>query len=121
MPLFGEKANLTKRLLYINMTVVLLPDLTRSLGVHTSIAGGIHLALERAKSLGCNTLQIFSHNPRQWHAVNIPYDAAQKFKELRAHYGIDPVFIHASYLINLAAQDGTVLEKSLALLIQEMG
>jgi len=33
-------------------------------GVHTSIAGGICKSLERAKKLGCNTLQIFSHNPR---------------------------------------------------------
>ena len=44
----------------------------RRLGVHTSIAGGLHLSLERAHALGCTTLQIFSHNPRGWAVKAIP-------------------------------------------------
>src|SRR3989338_3157964 len=34
------------------------------LGVHVSIAGGLLSALERARELGCNTMQIFSRSPR---------------------------------------------------------
>jgi endonuclease IV len=37
-----------------------------NLGVHTSIAGGLVRAVERAESLGCNGFQIFSRNPRGW-------------------------------------------------------
>lgn len=95
-----------------------VPD--KRLGVHTSIAGGVHFSLERARELGCNTVQIFSHNPRQWSANMIPGDIIERFKELREAYDINPVFIHTSYLINLASSSRDILEKSEQLLIQEM-
>jgi deoxyribonuclease-4 len=92
----------------------------RRLGVHTSIAGGVQLSLERARALGCNTLQIFSHNPRQWRAKEIPEDSLVSFGQRRKAYDMDPVFIHSSYLINLASSDQTIFEKSVRLVIQEM-
>lgn len=90
------------------------------LGVHTSIAGGVHLSLERAKELGCNTMQIFSHNPRQWFVNDLSVDPVGIFKELKRSYDISPVFIHVSYLINLCAPDPAVLERSIALLVKEL-
>ena len=93
---------------------------TRRLGVHTSIAGGVHLSLERAAKLGCSTMQIFSHNPRQWSVVNIPGEEVSQFKRLRDLYDIGPVFIHSSYLINLCSVDKGVLSKSVQLLLKEM-
>ncbi len=92
----------------------------RRLGVHTSIAGGLHLSLERAHALGCTTLQIFSHNPRGWAVTAIPEEAAFRFKALRAEFDISPVVIHTSYLINLASRDSMLLKKSLDLLVTEM-
>lgn len=92
----------------------------RRIGVHTSISGGVHLAVERAHELGCTTMQIFSHNPRQWFAGTIQEAHARQFRELRERYDVHPVFVHTSYLINLAAMNPDVLEKSVALLIQEM-
>ena len=92
----------------------------RRLGVHTSIAGGIHLSLERARELGCSTMQLFSHNPRQWLTSEIPQDSIEKFRQLRNDYDINPVFIHSSYLINLAALDKSLLEKSGSLLAREL-
>lgn len=92
----------------------------RRLGVHTSIAGGVHLSLERARELGCNTMQIFSHNPRQWVAQRIPKDAVEQFERLREDYAIDPVFVHTSYLINLAALSSDILDRSIQLLAHEM-
>jgi deoxyribonuclease-4 len=92
----------------------------RRIGVHPSIAGGVHLALERAKALGCTTMQIFSHNPRQWQVTALPDDAVAKFRELKAAYDIAPVFVHTSYLINLAARDASVLRRSIALMIDEL-
>src|SRR6266481_313244 len=35
-------------------------------GMHTSIAGSYLNALESARKLGCNALQIFSASPRMW-------------------------------------------------------
>jgi len=92
----------------------------RRLGVHTSIAGGVHLSLERARELQCSTIQIFSHNPRQWHVTNVPDEEVRRFRELRGLFDIEPVFIHTSYLINLAAVRPDVLDKSVQLLIREM-
>ena len=97
-----------------------MTHLKRRLGVHTSIAGGIHLSLERAKELGCNTVQIFSHNPRQWLVRQITKNSVEEFQKLRRTYDINPVFIHTSYLINLASANTEIFEKSIQLLIQEM-
>src|SRR3979490_1862982 len=36
------------------------------IGIHTSIAGSYLHALEAARKLGCNALQIFSASPRMW-------------------------------------------------------
>ncbi|MGA7298862.1 MAG: hypothetical protein WBX10_01060, partial [Candidatus Sulfotelmatobacter sp.] len=50
------------------------PRLTsRRIGIHTSTAGGIHNAAERAYRLGCNTLQVFSSSPRQWAPYELSY------------------------------------------------
>ncbi len=92
----------------------------RRLGVHTSIAGGVQLSLERAKELGCNTMQIFSHNPRQWAVSNIPFETAAAFRKYREVHDIGPVFVHTSYLINLAAGDAGILEKSIHLMKREL-
>jgi deoxyribonuclease-4 len=90
------------------------------LGVHTSISGGISKSVERAASLKCTTMQIFSHNPRQWKKYKIDIDEAERFKLFRKRYDINPVFIHASYLINMAARSSTVLNKSIDFLSYEM-
>lgn len=90
------------------------------LGVHTSIAGGIHLAIERARALGCNTLQLFSHSPRNWRRPEISYESVQRFKELRKIYEIEPVFVHSSYLINIASHDRHLIARSINMLLWEL-
>ncbi len=92
----------------------------RRLGVHTSIADGIHLSLERAEALGCGTLQIFSHNPRGWAVKTISEENILIFKSLRIKFDISPVYIHTSYLINMASGDKTLRKKSIDLLVLEM-
>ncbi|MCE5195348.1 MAG: deoxyribonuclease IV [Nitrospiraceae bacterium] len=93
---------------------------SRRLGVHTSIAGGIHISLERAYELGCNTMQIFSHNPRGWLVREIPDEEKIQFKKLRVEMDISPVYIHTSYLINMASNSETLRKKSIMLLKEEM-
>jgi deoxyribonuclease-4 len=92
----------------------------RRLGVHTSIAGRISYSLERAHALGCNTMQIFSHNPRGWATQEIPEEEIRSFKSLRQKLDISPVYIHSSYLINMASKDEALRKKSVAMLITEM-
>lgn len=90
----------------------------RRIGVHVSIAGGVQEAVERAHALGCSAFQIFTHNPRGWALTDISQSDAAAFKNLRAKYGIGPVFVHCSYLVNLASAE--LRDKSTAMLIEEM-
>lgn len=78
------------------------------IGAHTSIAGGVSRALERASRLRCTALQIFSASPRMWGdgRRGFPPRAAADFREHRLALGLDPLVIHANYLINLAATGG---------------
>ena len=62
------------------------PRLTsRRIGIHTSIAGGVPNAAERAYRLGCNTFQIFSSSPRQWTPYELSRPQCDEIKRLRAH------------------------------------
>jgi deoxyribonuclease IV len=90
------------------------------IGFHTSIAGGIPLSVERAARLGCTTMQIFSHSPRAWELKEIPKEDARAFRATRKKAGIAPVFVHTSYLINLASRDESLYERSIAALRDEM-
>lgn len=90
------------------------PRLTsRRIGIHTSIAGGVENAAERAYRLGCNTFQIFSTSPRQW----LPYDLSRpqcdQMSSLREKYDLKPLVIHTNYLINMASQTDQFLAKSI--------
>lgn len=75
------------------------------IGIHTSIAGSYLNALEAARKLGCNALQIFSASPRMWRggAARIAEADAQAFRTRRGELKLGPLVIHANYLINLAA------------------
>ncbi len=73
------------------------------LGAHMSVAGGLHLALERGHALGCGAVQIFVRNQRQWAARPLDADEVRAFRAARRATAIRDVFAHASYLVNLAA------------------
>src|SRR5262245_13205386 len=79
------------------------PRLTsRRIGIHTSTAGGVANAAERAYRLGCNALQIFSSSPRQWAPYDLAASQCAEMGSLRERYDLKPLAIHANYLINLA-------------------
>jgi len=90
------------------------PALTsRRIGIHTSSAGGVQNAAERAYRLGCNTFQIFSTSPRQWAPYELSAPQCDEMTRLRDRYDLKPLVIHTNYLINLAATNETFLKKSI--------
>jgi deoxyribonuclease-4 len=90
------------------------PRLTsRRIGIHTSTAGGVHNAAERAYRIGCNTLQIFSSSPRQWAPYDLSYPLCEEMLRLRAKYDLKPLVIHTNYLVNLASANQLFLKKSI--------
>ena len=84
------------------------------IGIHTSIAGGVENAAERAYRLGCNAFQIFSSSPRQWRPYSLGKSQCATMTELRRKYDLSPLVIHANYLINVAAVSPSFLDKSIA-------
>jgi deoxyribonuclease-4 len=90
------------------------PRLTaRRIGIHTSSAGGVHNAAERAYSLGCNTFQIFSSSPRQWAPSELGQEQGAEMSRLRAKYDLRPLVIHTNYLVNMASSNDLFLKKSM--------
>ncbi len=90
------------------------PRLTsRRIGIHTSSAGGVHNAAERAYRLGCNTFQIFSSSPRQWAPYELSLPQCDEMNRLRARYDLKPLVVHTNYLVNLASSNELFLQKSM--------
>lgn len=90
------------------------------IGFHAPIAGGLQNALLKAKERGCDAVQIFSRNPRGWMAKPLAAEEVERFRAVRAETEISPVVIHANYLINLAASDEVIREKSIASFREEV-
>lgn len=90
------------------------------LGVHLSIAGGISLAIGRARELGINAFQCFGGNPRGWAQKPLTEEEAARFREARGEAGLWPIVIHTSYLINLSSPDEALFKKSIDLFALEI-
>jgi deoxyribonuclease IV len=89
-------------------------------GAHVSVSGGIHTAIDRAEAIGADAVQVFTQSPRTWRPTNHDPANFERFKERRAEAGIESVVCHALYLVNLAAPDDAVYEKSVAALVNTM-
>ena len=92
------------------------------IGIHTSIAGSYLNALESAKKLGANALQIFSASPRMWQGatVRIPASDAKAFRARREELELGPLVIHANYLVNLAATQPMLRTRSIQAFHEEL-
>jgi deoxyribonuclease-4 len=90
------------------------------IGFHAPIKDGLHESLIIAKETGCDTVQIFSRNPRGWMAKPLTRDAIDQFHQTRKQTKLSPVLIHANYLINLCASDEVLRLKSIASFREEV-
>ena len=90
-------------------------------GVHTSIAGSLAQAAEKAHELGCTAFQIFSTNPRMWKSREPTAEELAAVARLRRQYDLHPLVIHANYLLNLASPDRTLRKRSLNAFREEIG
>lgn len=89
-------------------------------GVHVRTSGGYASAIEYAKRVKCQALQIFSSNPRSYRTNPVNVAALATFRRLREEAGIDPCVIHTPYLINLATDDPKIAQGSLGLLKSDL-
>jgi deoxyribonuclease-4 len=92
----------------------------RKIGFHAPISGGLQNALIKSHELQCNTVQIFSRNPRGWAAKPLTSEEVGRFREARKRTKISPVVIHCNYLVNLATADEAIRTKSIAAFREEV-
>ena len=94
--------------------------MTRLLGAHVSVAGGLDNAFARGLESSCTALQIFTKNANRWQGKPISNGDATAFQQAWQKSGIGPVIAHDAYLINLASPKQDVWEKSKAALRDEL-
>jgi deoxyribonuclease IV len=96
------------------------PDFTIRLGFHLSIAGSLRRALDQARALGCQALQIFVQNPRSWQWRDVAPEAIRAFTATRRLYGLGPLMVHLSYLPNLGSAQPELYARSRERLAREL-
>lgn len=89
-------------------------------GFHISIAQGISTVIEKAKKTRCETIQLFSRNPRGWHFKSLPPEEVEGFKAQLKKSGISPCFLHLPYLPNLASASRDLYAKSIDSLCEDL-
>jgi deoxyribonuclease-4 len=89
-----------------------MPSARKRIGAHLSTSGGVWTAIDRAVECGANTLQVFSSSPRTWKSGAVKAADAAKLNALRAEFDVNPLAIHASFLINLCSQTDSIRASS---------
>jgi deoxyribonuclease IV len=90
------------------------------LGAHMSTGGGVYTAVDRAVSIGCTALQVFTKNNNQWSAKPLTQEDIDNYKRKIAEAAIAPVMAHDSYLINLCATNPDTLVRSRTAFVDEL-
>lgn len=91
-------------------------------GAQVSASGGVWKAYERGEEIGCETIMVYTKSNRQWKSKPLDEKVIAKYHETAAQYAnkIDPMVVHAAYLINVASNKPEVLEKSAVALRDEI-
>ena len=92
------------------------------IGCHVSIAGSIDKAVDNAVKRECSAFQIFTRNPRGWHAKELTGDDISNFRSKLEASSIDRLATcaHMPYLPNLATPNDDGFEKSVKTLESEI-
>jgi deoxyribonuclease-4 len=90
------------------------------IGFHISIAGKLAKVMERARERKCETMQIFSRNPRRWGFKELVRDEVEQFRKELRNSGISPLVVHLPYLPNLASENDELYKKSVESLQEDL-
>ena len=82
------------------------------------MAGGFSKVRERAEAVRCETMQMFSSNPRGWAVAELDAEDVARFRADMKESDVSPVFVHAPYLPNPAASAAYAKRSVKALITQ---
>ena len=84
------------------------------IGAHVPTSGGMaKRAIEYAKTIKAEAIQVFASNPRGWAMPETNYEADQAFIEKANELEIE-TYVHAPFLINLGSPTESTYKNSLA-------
>jgi len=94
---------------------------TRHIGAHVSIAGGVGNAPVRAAEIGATALGMFTKNQRRWDSKALEAEDLDQFAAGLQAAGItqENVLVHSSYLINVGNADPEKRARSVGALLDE--
>ena len=90
------------------------------IGAHVSAAAPLERCIARACDIGAEAIQIFASPPQSWRPSAHSVQSIVAMRAGAAARGIGPVFVHGVYLINLAASDESLLERSITSLTEAL-
>lgn len=79
-------------------------------GCHLSVAKGFYKMGKDAISIGANTFQFFSRNPRGSSVKELDLNDINKFKQLMDSNDIKNILAHAPYTMNMSSKDENTRE-----------
>lgn len=88
------------------------------IGAHLRTPGGLRTAIETARDVGAEAVQLFISNPRAWSGPRL--ETAERFGAEWREAAVGPLFVHAPYLVNIASPNPGFLEKSLDLCVRSV-
>ena len=91
-----------------------------TIGPHISIAKGFAAAARDAASIGANTFQFFTRNPRGGRAKALDPADLQAFSDVCAEAGIERILAHAPYTLNPASAKPETREFALQVLAADL-
>lgn len=85
-----------------------MKNMSLKIGCHLSSSKGYLAMGKMIISLGGNTFQYFTRNPRGGSVKAVDYDDIKKFNDFAKENNIDYIIAHAPYTMNLASSDEKV-------------
>ena len=89
-------------------------------GGHVSTRGGLDRAVDNAVAIGAEVVQTHPSPPQQWKPLRIDEPVVDALRAKSRSAGLRQHWFHAAYLVNLAADDPVILEKSITSLVHYM-
>ncbi|PKK74754.1 AP endonuclease [Rhizophagus irregularis] len=99
-----------------------LSNITKYVGAHVSISGGVQNAITNSLFIGGNAFAVFLRNQRRWTAPPLDPKNIEAFREncLQHNYASKFILPHGSYLINLGNPDQEKREKSYQAFLEDL-
>jgi len=89
-------------------------------GFHLSISEGFSKVVKQAEIRGCETIQLFSRNPRGWFYPPLDEEEVKVFRQGVKEKALSPVFLHLPYLPNIGSFRSKFYKRSIDAIAQDL-